>query len=62
MAAEPGPPSTPSEHAAGDAPPGGRAPAPVTAAERCGPVVIARHEKADGRALILYRRAEDRPA
>jgi hypothetical protein len=33
---------------------------PPRADERAGPVTIARHVKADGRALILYTRDTDR--
>jgi hypothetical protein len=38
---------------------GGEQAARVHACERCGPVVIRRLSKDDGRRLILYSRAED---
>jgi hypothetical protein len=44
-----------------DAGRGGRAEAASARAggERCGPLLIERHRKADGRQLILYRRVAD---
>jgi hypothetical protein len=41
-----------------DSPPRPQPGASETDDERVGPVAIARHVKADGRALILYTRAE----
>jgi hypothetical protein len=31
----------------------------IAASERCGPLLVERHRKADGRRLILYRRVAD---
>jgi hypothetical protein len=39
--------------------PPANSPAPPTAPERSGPLVLERHRKADGRLLILYVREED---